>query len=217
MWRKLDCELCKEVFPTTISFGNEVRDLIQITTPDCPYLVLEDLRSAGYMTRGLHVVSVKEDGFFKIGRSTDCEIYLSDVSISRFHANIHLHKGGFYIEDRDSRYGTLLKAHSRLMLVPGVSVSLQVKSVMFTLNLKRPFRLRRICCCFYRTESEDDGKRNDKDISDRLDGPRQLDTVTGELKLSLAENMRKDGFGEVAGTTMRKCDDEADILVPEYA
>ena len=43
-----------------------------------------------------------------IGRHPDCEIQLDDVSVSRFHAKITLDNGHFYLQDLNSRNGTIL-------------------------------------------------------------------------------------------------------------
>lgn len=214
LWRRMDCDHCKEIFPTTISYGDEVRDLIQFIPPSGPYIVLEDLRSANYMTRGFHVVSLGEDGTLRIGRSADCEIYLSDVSISRFHANIYLHKGGFFLEDRDSKFGTMVQVVSRLVLMPGFNATLQTKNVVLKVYVRRPFRLRKWCCCFYCKEQVTEA--SERDSSDKIEVPRRFDTIPGRerpLRLSLGPGDDRVAYAE-AGATMRKLDDEGDILVP---
>ena len=43
-----------------------------------------------------------------IGRHPDCDIQLDDVSVSRFHAKITLDNGHFYLQDLNSRNGTIL-------------------------------------------------------------------------------------------------------------
>ena len=43
-----------------------------------------------------------------IGRHPDCEIQLDDVSVSRYHAKITLDNGHFYLQDLNSRNGTIL-------------------------------------------------------------------------------------------------------------
>lgn len=41
-----------------------------------------------------------------IGRSEDCDIYLPDRQVSRFHARISWHGGGYQVEDLGSKNGT---------------------------------------------------------------------------------------------------------------
>ncbi len=43
-----------------------------------------------------------------IGRHPECEIHLNDVSVSRYHAKITSENGNFYLQDLNSRNGTIL-------------------------------------------------------------------------------------------------------------
>lgn len=45
---------------------------------------------------------------YKKGRGADCDIRITDISVSRTHAIIRLEKDGFYIEDNMSKFGTLI-------------------------------------------------------------------------------------------------------------
>lgn len=212
--RRIDCEMCKGNLPTTISYNDEVRDLINIAIPDDPFIVLEDLRSVNCMARGLHVISLKEGGYFRLGRSQDCEIYLSDASISRFHANISLHKEGFYIEDRGSKFGTMLKVTDRLTLLPNISATVQVNSVLVTVTAQHQSRLRSLFCCFRggnEHTSEETNPHNRGASKHAL--PKRLDLETRNNAIFRASQ-------EVLmepGTTFRKVDEEGDILVGEDA
>ena len=44
----------------------------------------------------------------KLGRGFDCDIRINDISVSRSHAIIKLEKGNFYLQDSNSKFGTLL-------------------------------------------------------------------------------------------------------------
>lgn len=210
LMRRMDCELCKENLPLTISYNDEICDLIQIAIPDGPFIVLEDLRSANYMTKGLHVLSLKENGYFRIGRSEDCEIYLSDASISRFHANITLYKEGFYLEDRNSKFGSMLKLTQRLTLLPGISATLQANNTIIRVLAHRRSRLRKLFCCF---KSEDQRSEvSNEDYSRKQAIPKLMDVgrANSAFRLSQFEGIEP-------GTTMRRVEEEGDILVSEDA
>ena len=210
LMRRIDCELCKENLPMTISYNDEVRDLIQIAIPDGPFIVLEDLRSANYMTKGLHVLSLRENGSFRIGRSEDCEISLSDASISRFHAHITLHKEGFYLEDRGSKFGSMLKLTQRLALLSGVSATLQVNNAIIHLLVHRQSRFRKLLCCFASKDEDPEASRSR--YAGRSAVPKLMDVgrSSSAFRLSRFEGLE-------AGTTMRRVEEDGDILVAEGA
>jgi len=61
-----------------------------ISKPDKPYIILESLNRAGDQLakeeKCLHLISAKENSPIRIGRGHQCEIRLTDISVSRAHA-----------------------------------------------------------------------------------------------------------------------------------
>ena len=53
-----------------------------------------------------------DDGKIVIGRHPDCDIIIDDASVSRRHARIEFLDGVYFVEDLDSRNGTLLNSQS---------------------------------------------------------------------------------------------------------
>lgn len=51
-----------------------------------------------------------------MGRGHDAEIRITDISVSRFHASIKYNKGDFYIEDNNSKFGTLVLMKNAIKL-----------------------------------------------------------------------------------------------------
>lgn len=45
----------------------------------------------------------------KLGRGHECEIRITDISVSRNHAKIKMGMDGFYIYDNKSKFGTLVR------------------------------------------------------------------------------------------------------------
>lgn len=155
-WGRLECELCKAVLSMSVTLGDEVKDLLNVAIPQGAYVILEDLRSAGYATRGVHVVGMSGEGVCRFGRSPDCEVYISDASITRFHANIRIHKGGFYLEDLHSRFGTAVKTTKKLKLPLDIPTLIQTNNLIVTIQVLRKFQIRRLLCCLYGEEIEAD-------------------------------------------------------------
>ena len=56
---------------------------------------------------GIHVISLANKNAIKLGRGHDVDIRITDISVSRFHSMIKYYKGNFYIEDNNSKFGTL--------------------------------------------------------------------------------------------------------------
>jgi pSer/pThr/pTyr-binding forkhead associated (FHA) protein len=52
-----------------------------------------------------------------MGRGHESEIKIPDISVSRCHAMIHFREGQFCVEDNQSKFGTLVKAQSGIVIV----------------------------------------------------------------------------------------------------
>jgi pSer/pThr/pTyr-binding forkhead associated (FHA) protein len=51
-----------------------------------------------------------------MGRGHDSEVRVNDISVSRVHAFIRYKEDGFYIEDNDSKFGTIVLLKEALKL-----------------------------------------------------------------------------------------------------
>ena len=54
------------------------------------------------------MVKAESKTHYTVGRGTDCEIRLSDISVSRNHAVLSYEKGYWQLTDAKSKFGTLL-------------------------------------------------------------------------------------------------------------
>lgn len=69
-------------------------------------MVLESVSSNS--GKVVHVINFSDADEIKIGRGHDTDVRVTDISVSRLHAVIRKsHKGFFYIEDNNSKFGTL--------------------------------------------------------------------------------------------------------------
>jgi len=60
---------------------------------------------------------MKEAEEIKLGRGHDADVRVTDISVSRLHAMIKkTPKGHFYIEDNESKFGTLVLIKNPILL-----------------------------------------------------------------------------------------------------
>ena len=87
--------------------------MMTIAKPNKPYIIIESLNrnnlDGGKEERCLHLIAAKENTPIRIGRGHQCEIRLTDISVSRSHAQIIFKGDQFYIKDQKSKFGTLIK------------------------------------------------------------------------------------------------------------
>mmetsp|Transcript_7432 Transcript_7432/g.7308 ORF Transcript_7432/g.7308 Transcript_7432/m.7308 type:complete len:122 (+) Transcript_7432:677-1042(+) len=121
-----------------MNFEGQKIELISMTYPTKSYILIEDYRPDNRQSHGLHVVSLDEGQFSLIGRGHECDLKLSDISVSRHHARIKFVNNQFIIEDQNSKFGTLLQSKKTVPITSHQDVAIQVNRTVLHLSLKEP-------------------------------------------------------------------------------
>lgn len=150
-WKTLGCDLCKKAFPYRISMGENVIELVEIPKPPARYIILEALRREQGGYRGIHVISLYSKDSARFGRSMECELKVSDISVSRSHAVFKLVNGKFYVEDTKSKFGSLVQIKRPIPLEFYPTLSVQVGRSLLNIKTKQPWSF--IPMCFRSTSS----------------------------------------------------------------
>jgi hypothetical protein len=85
--------------------------LIDINPPkeNAHYILMESKPLDKNTQRMIHMLTVSaKKTEFKLGRGHESEVRISDISVSRCHAMIKYRDDGFYIEDNNSKFGTIV-------------------------------------------------------------------------------------------------------------
>merc|ERR1719487_711240 len=90
---------------------------------------------AQHAHKGLHVISLAETKLLKLGRGHESDVRIADVSISRWHATIRVNGGQFVLEDRDSKFGTLVALKKPRALDHRGPVSIQMGRTLLAMSL----------------------------------------------------------------------------------
>lgn len=145
--KDLSCELCNTALPSFINYKNQQIGLISINYPTKNYIILEEYRPERLQKQGLHVVSLEEGQSGSLGRGHDCDIKISDISVSRKHCKIKFINSEFYLEDMKSKFGTLAKISSSFVITNNTDITVQVNRTVIHLTYKQPFTFKSLCCC----------------------------------------------------------------------
>ena len=130
-------------------------DSIEIKKFPPPYLIFEILSKEKCVTRGIHILSLKHKSVIRIGRGHDADVRISDISVSRLHALLRLEKNELYLEDQDSKFGTLALCREPLYLdskKPSLSVQVGRSVLCFTIK-KITKKQAKSCGCLYQIVS----------------------------------------------------------------
>ena len=167
--KPVECELCKTKFPDFIKYENHLLPVIDFSQEFDNYLTLESLTLDRQNNKFIYAISLDKERKIKIGRGHEAKVLLSDISVSRIHCIMTVEKNQVFIEDNDSKFGTLI-----LVQTPSIKISenlplfIQVGRTFFECKLVKPFKL--FNCC----EAEDKNNifyyynQNEKFIKDHL-------------------------------------------------
>ncbi|CAG9318861.1 unnamed protein product [Blepharisma stoltei] len=146
-WKDLACELCKTKLPSCMNFEGQKIELVSMAYPTKSYMIIEDYRPESRQSHGLHIISIEEGQLALIGRGHECDVKLSDISVSRHHARIKLQNNQFIIEDQNSKFGTLLQAKKTIPLSSHHDVTIQANRTVLHMSLKEPWNCGMFCMC----------------------------------------------------------------------
>ena len=134
-WKSLDWELCKT------TYSEEIKQKYQLVNYEwnfTSYLVLECFNCNNSNT--IYVLNLNNDKQqFKIGRGHDCDVRISDISVSRFHSMIIKDGKDLILKDNSSKFGTLVCLKKPLLLSDFSSIHLQVGRTLMQIYMdERP-------------------------------------------------------------------------------
>lgn len=144
-FKQLMCELCLTPVPMRFLFKGKQHDLINMATPNCTYILLEQVTKED-SNRLYFIIMFKDKVILKIGRSNEADVrFSSDISISRHHSNLHCCSDGIYLEDNNSKFGSLIMLDIKVQLILLKQFGIQLGKHFFLITLI-PSIFSRICC-----------------------------------------------------------------------
>ena len=147
--KPVECELCKTKFPDLIKHNNKMHHLLDFSNDFQSYLTLESLTLDKYKNKFIYTISLMNSNKkMKLGRGHDCDILLSDISVSRVHCFLLADglKKNLFIIDNDSKFGTLVLVQSPFIKIEELlPLNIQIGRTYVHCTVKKPFKL--FDCC----------------------------------------------------------------------
>ena len=128
-------KVCKENLPRLIKWNEDYHELITVEKPACPYIILEKLSADQKNSSTLSLIVPTDHEPIRLGRGHQCDLRISDISISRVHALLKYKDGKFLIFDNESKFGTLILLN-RSYEIQNDKAAIQIGRTVFTFVLK---------------------------------------------------------------------------------
>lgn len=135
-WKSIDCEICRSSIPFSVDRMGKESELLRIEKPKSPFLVLEGVGNDKNSNKGVHIVGITGNNLITLGRGHDADVRISDISVSRTHATIKFLDGNFIVEDKNSKFGTLVNVPDRLKITPLNNVVVQIGRTVLSFSTK---------------------------------------------------------------------------------
>ena len=147
--KNLECELCKNKFPDVIQYNNKLLNISNFNYCYDKYLILESLVFDGKKNKFLYVINLENDNLkLRIGRGKEIDILITDISVSRVHCILTKDKNNIYIEDNNSKFGTLILNQSPFLKISSeLPLNIQIGRTFFNIKMKKSFKLFSCCYC----------------------------------------------------------------------
>lgn len=139
----MECEICKTFYDDLIPHpktGKDVSLLRYDIHPDAEYYaIIESVTNSSSKT--IHVINFSASQDIKVGRGSQCEVRITDVSVSRHHSSLefmHYNNGKgkitpyLRVMDENSKFGTLVFVRKPIPLTNGKKLTLQVGRSILT-------------------------------------------------------------------------------------
>ena len=173
-YEKIFCEICKTEIPDLIKKEDNHIYEIWNFNDDIPfknYIIFQINRkiNKSYDNNNneintIYIINLIKNKNISIGRSVYCDIIIKNLSISRIHCNLKLDASDnkIYINDNNSKYGTVVLLQSDFMEIYEEPLFLQFDKFLISLNVnkkKNNNKKRNKFCCFNENKNNNNNKK----------------------------------------------------------
>ena len=144
--KDLSCELCKTKLPDYINHKGKIYNITFYKPKFKQFIILESMRADKSKTKFIHILSFDNKNQIVLGRANDCDLSFPELSVSRYHCFINKDINKIYLEDNNSKFGTLvLLQNPNILMIDNSPLRLQKKRVYLKIKLLIPSSI--FSCC----------------------------------------------------------------------
>ena len=136
--KPIECEICKTKFPDFIRHKDKLYEILEPNIDFESYCFFEILTLDKDGKRYIYVINLDKNFKLKLGRGHEANLTLSDISVSRVHSILTVENKKIFLEDNDSKFGTLILVQSHtLKLIEDLPLYIQVGRTFLDCKIKK--------------------------------------------------------------------------------
>ena len=184
----IECEICKTKFPDFIKYKNNLYELLDFKSEFENYATIESLTVDKNNTRCIYVVNLENNLRLKIGRGHDAHLILSDISVSRVHSILTIENKNMYLEDNNSKFGTLILVQCPILnITENLPLFIQIGRTFLNCKIQKSFSIFSCCGVYEKPDSNYYFKQNEKQKHINL-----LNTFTVKSEIDFSDDYEID-------------------------
>ncbi|CAK66556.1 unnamed protein product (macronuclear) [Paramecium tetraurelia] len=138
--KSVRCEICQSFYPSIVYTGTSVLALYNLENLKY-HVVLEDIENQTIL-----VLNFKDLTTLTVGRGHESNVKISEITISRTHLAFVVRNEKLYIEDKNSKFGTLIKLQKARRIEKNETLFLQSgRSRIMIKHKAKPKRCALLC------------------------------------------------------------------------
>ena len=149
LYKTPECELCKTKFPDFIRHKGKIYEVLDLKNDFENYIIVESITLDKNQNKYLYIVNLDQpNNIINVGRGHDCQLLLSDISVSRWHCFLTIDKNAkkVYIHDNNSKFGTLILVQTKnIIMCLALKLCIQIGRTYLEILLKEPFAFFNCC------------------------------------------------------------------------
>lgn len=138
--KAIECELCKTLLPERIKQHGKIYDLFNFIKPEFEsYMIFELIANESSTLKTYFSVNIHGKDLLRLGRGQDSDIRITDISVSRHHANIKFESNGdMFIKDNNSKFGSLVYLfNTNIKMLINHDIGIQVGRTLLRMSMHK--------------------------------------------------------------------------------
>ena len=192
-FNQIECELCKKTFPDFVKIEGSYYKIWDFGEPKFKnFISIESLPMNG--KKSVYTISFDKKNVIKVGRSHESDLRITDVTVSRFHAQISKVNNQYIFEDSNSKFGSLVYLHlTKVTIFNHLMLPIQIGRTYMQFQLSPELKIVDCFSCLFQR------RKNSNEDYCLVNANEIITDGILSVKVQVDEDMNDNSIDEVEG------------------